>query len=63
MRTMASTESALRWLIEKGFLLEEKIAGGQSIYRLDPGRRKDAELLLSERKAMRPFSIRRSGAR
>ncbi|MGB6132159.1 MAG: hypothetical protein WBG54_10275 [Acidobacteriaceae bacterium] len=63
MRTVATTESALRWLIEKGFLLEEKIAGRQSIYRLDPGRRNDAELLLSGRKARRSFSLRRSGAR
>lgn len=63
MRTVATTESALLWLIEKGFLLEEKIAERQSIYRLDPGRRNDAELLLSGHKVRRPFSLRRYSAR
>jgi len=63
MRTIATTESALWWLIERGFLLEEKIAGGQSIYRLDPGKRREAELLLSGRRMRRAFSIRRSAAR
>jgi hypothetical protein len=63
MRTAASTESALRWLIEQGFLLEEKMAGGQSIYRLDPDRRKDAESLLQGHEVKRPVGVRGPGTR
>lgn len=48
-RSVASTEDAMHWLIEQGFLREEKIAGGRTLYRLDAGKRRDAELLVKER--------------
>jgi len=45
-RSVASTEAALNWLIQNGFLIEEKIAGSQSVYRLNPGKREEAAGLL-----------------
>ena len=45
-RSVASTEAALNWLIQNGFLIEEKIAGSQSVYRLNPGKREEARGLL-----------------
>jgi hypothetical protein len=45
-RSVASTEDAMRWLIAKGFLSEVKIGGGQSLYRLNPDRREEAESLV-----------------
>lgn len=62
-RSLASTEDAMRWLIAKGFLCEEKIAGGKTIYRLDAGRRKEAELLVKEREPNQAGSLKRSGKR
>lgn len=57
-RNVASTEDAMKWLITKGFLREEKIAGGRTIYRLDTEKRKEAELLVKE---MDAGERRRSG--
>lgn len=48
-RNIASTEHAMHWLIAQGFLKEEKIAGGQSMYRLDDGKREEAQLLVKEK--------------
>ena len=45
-RSLANTEAALNWLIQNGFLIEEKIAGSQSVYRLNAGKRDEAEGLL-----------------
>lgn len=45
-RSVARTEAALSWLIKNGFLIEEKIAGSESVYRLNPEKRSEAELLL-----------------
>lgn len=60
-RSVASTEDAMRWLIAKGFLNEEKIPGGQSIYRLNPGRRKEAESLVRKGEPGSPGAVRRTG--
>lgn len=62
-RSIASTEDAMRWLIAKGFLSEEKIAGGQSLYRLDPEKRKEAESLVKEKEPKPPGRFRKSGKR
>jgi hypothetical protein len=53
-RSVASTEDAMQWLIAKGFLCEEKIAGGRTLYRLDAGKKKEAELLVKEKRAKPP---------
>lgn len=47
-RNVATTEDAMKWLIEKGFLFEEKIAGGRTIYKLNAEKRKEAERLVKE---------------
>lgn len=49
-RSVASTEVALSWLIQNGFLSEEKIAGSESVYRLNPARRREAEGLVQRGK-------------
>jgi len=54
MRSAAATEDALAWLIRSGLLREERIAGGRTIYRLDAGKRKQAEVLAKGREAKRP---------
>lgn len=58
-RSVASTEDAMNWLIAKGFLREEKIAGGRTVYRLDAEKRKEAELLVKEMQAEQPRRLRR----
>jgi hypothetical protein len=45
-RSVARTETALRWLIAEGFLIEETIAGSRSMYRLNPEKRDEAERLV-----------------
>jgi hypothetical protein len=45
-RSVASAEVGLSWLIQNEFLIEEKIAGSQSVYRLNPEKREEAEGLL-----------------
>ena len=59
-RSVASTEDAMQWLIAKGFLSEEKIAGGRTIYRLEASKRKEAELLVKEKKRKQPPRLRRT---
>lgn len=44
--SIASTEEAMQWLIANEFLKEEKTAGGRSICRLNPEKRKEAESLV-----------------
>ena len=62
-RTVASTEEAMRWLIARGLVREEKIARGRIIYRLDQARRDEAELLAHERKAEARERVPRSRRR
>lgn len=59
-RSLASTEAALNWLIQNGFLIEEKIAGSQSVYRLNPGKREEAKGLV-EREETLPGSAGATG--
>jgi hypothetical protein len=59
-RNLAATEEAMRWLIAKGFLREEKIAGGRAIYKLDAARRREAELFLKQRDKKPAARIKRS---
>lgn len=59
-RSVASTEDAMQWLVAKGFLCEEKIAGGRTIYRLEAGKRKEAELLVKEKEPKQPPRLRRA---
>ena len=47
-RSVDSTEEAVKWLIANGFLREEKIAGGRTIYRLESEKREEAELLVKK---------------
>lgn len=60
-RNIASTEDAMRWLIEKGFLNEEKLPGGHSIYRLNEEKRKEAESMVRRGEVKPPARVRRSG--
>jgi hypothetical protein len=59
-RSIASTEGAMEWLIAEGFLCEEKIAGGRTIFRLAAGKKKEAELLVKEKEPKKPGSFRRA---
>lgn len=59
-RSVASTEDAVQWLIAKGLLREEKIAGGRTLLRLDAGKKKEAELLVKEKEPKQPRRFRRS---
>ena len=45
-RSVATTETALRWLLEQGYLRQRQIAGGERIFQLNPEKRDDAELFL-----------------
>ena len=45
-RNIAATESALNWLIKEGFLIEETIAGSQSVFRLNMEKKSEAEQLV-----------------
>lgn len=55
-RSVASTESAMHWLIANNYLIEDKIPGGKAIYRLNLNRRKDAERLVGEDLEKKPDS-------
>ena len=59
-RSVASTEQAVQWLIAKGFLCEEKIAGGRTLLRLDAGKKNEAELLVKENELRQSRRFRRS---
>jgi len=45
-RNVAETELALDWLIKQGFLIEEAIAGSQTVFRLNPEKQREAEHLV-----------------
>lgn len=45
-RNIASTESAMRWLVKEEYLIEETIAGSQSVFRLNLDRKSEAEKLM-----------------
>ena len=45
-RSVATTETALQWLLEQGYLRQRQIAGGERIFQLNPEKRRDAELFL-----------------
>ena len=47
-RTVAATESALRWLIAQGYLKEVPVQGKEHIFQLNPEKREEAELFLKE---------------
>ncbi len=47
-RSVENTQAALDWLIAEGYVSEEVRTGTESLFRLNPERRKDAESLLSE---------------
>jgi hypothetical protein len=51
-RTTEETREALSWLVSQGFLRETPIGGGAPIFRLNAGKRKEAEdfLELASRK-------------
>lgn len=53
----------MRWLIAKGLLSEEKIPGGQTIYRLNAGKIEEAEHLVKESGSGVPGRSRRAGKR
>jgi hypothetical protein len=59
--TAASTEEAMRWLIARGLVCEQKITRGRVIYKLDPARRNEAELLVKKREAPPRKRLQRSG--
>ncbi|MGA2275960.1 MAG: hypothetical protein ABSG00_00025 [Terracidiphilus sp.] len=47
-RSVESTEAALNWLIDEGYVQREARLGTESLFRLNPDRRQDAESLLEE---------------
>lgn len=47
-RTVAATESALRWLIAQGYLQEVPVQGTETIFQLNPEKREEAELFLKD---------------
>ena len=47
-RSVESTQAALDWLIAEGYVNEEARMGTNSLFRLNPERRGDAEALLGE---------------
>jgi len=47
-RTVAATESALRWLIARGYLQEVPVQGKERIFQLNPEKREEAELFLKD---------------
>ena len=62
-RSVASTGVAMRWLIAKDFLTEEKTPGGQSIYRLNPEKRSEAESLVKGNEPKARVRFGQSGRR
>ena len=45
LHELAETERALRWLAERGYLIEESIPGVSPLYRLDPTHPGEPELV------------------
>jgi hypothetical protein len=48
-RSVESTEKALNWLIAEGYLQEERRAGTERIFRLNPDRSEDAKTFLEKK--------------
>ena len=51
-RSVESTQAALDWLIAEGYVNEETRMGTNSLFRLNPERRSEAEALLDEGQGM-----------
>ncbi len=47
-RSVEGTQAALNWLISEGYVREEPRVGTESLFQLNPARRKDAESFLEE---------------
>lgn len=48
-RHVIETDTALRWLVERGYLERRALTAAPPVYRLNPDRRSDAERLLEQR--------------
>ncbi len=46
--SVESTQAALNWLVAEGYVQQEARVGTESLFRLNPARQQDAELLLKE---------------
>jgi hypothetical protein len=46
--SVESTQAALNWLVAEGYLQQEARVGTESLFRLNPARRLDAEYLLEK---------------
>ncbi len=46
--SVESTQAALNWLVAEGYVQQEARVGTESLFRLNPERRQDAESLLKE---------------
>lgn len=47
-RSVEGTQAALEWLIAEGYVEEETRSGTESLFRLNPARRREAESLLND---------------
>jgi hypothetical protein len=53
--SVESTQAALNWLVAEGYVQQEARVGTESLFRLNPARRLDAESLIEkERKSQNP---------
>jgi hypothetical protein len=46
--SVENTQAALNWLVAEGYVQQEARVGTESLFRLNPARREDAESLLKE---------------
>ena len=46
--SVENTQAALNWLVAEGYVQQEARVGTESLFRLNPERRKDAESLLEK---------------
>jgi hypothetical protein len=46
--SVENTQAALNWLVDQGYVQQEARVGTESLFRLNPARRADAESLLKE---------------
>ena len=46
--SVENTQAALNWLVAEGYVQQEARVGTESLFRLNPARREDAESLLNE---------------
>lgn len=58
-RRVAETDTALRWLVDRGYLQRSAQTAAPPVYRLNPDRRSDAERLLDARPHARSEAARR----